>query len=196
MAPSSASSASAISSAPCSGRRSSRSRSCATWRARIKASDPEIAAPDAVILAQRNRIPLPDDAALLDDVMAVGDAGERREVLVDDEDGEAKRLEAREAGPNLGADQRRQTLGRLVEDEKARIGHQGAADRQHLLLAARQKAPRCLLALRESGKQLEDPPRGPRLAGAAAIGRGGDEGLADRGGGEEVATLGDEPDGE
>src|SRR5260221_12130164 len=105
-----------------------------------KASHPEIAPPDAFIFAQRRRIPLPDDAALLDDVMAVGDPGERREVLVDDQDGEAERLEAREAAPDLGADQRRQTLGRLVEDEKPRIGHQGAADRQHLLLAARQEA--------------------------------------------------------
>src|SRR5260370_40526812 len=102
-----------------------------------KASPREIAPPDAFIAAQRRRIALPDDAALLDDVMAVGDAGQRREVLVDDQDGEAERLEAREAAPDLGADQRRQALGRFVEDEEARVGHQGAADRQHLLLAAR-----------------------------------------------------------
>ena len=34
------------------------------------------------------------------------------------------------------ADERRQALGRLVEDQQLRIGHQRAADRQHLLLAA------------------------------------------------------------
>src|SRR5258708_28038713 len=132
-----------------------------------KASHPEIAPPDAVIAAQRRRIPLPDDAALLDDVMAVGEAGQRGEVLVDDQDGEAERLEAREAAPDLGAHQRRQTLGRFVEDKKARIGHQGAADRQHLLLAAGEKTARGRFALRESGEEIEDGLVGPSLAAGA-----------------------------
>src|SRR5450759_1820415 len=40
--------------------------------------------------------------------MAVGDARERTDVLVDHQDGEAQFLEAGEAAPDLGADQRRQ----------------------------------------------------------------------------------------
>ena len=65
------------------------------------------------------------------------------------------RLEPRQAAPDLGADQRRQPFGRLVEDEQARVGHQRAADGQHLLLAARERAAHARA-------------RGPRAAGTAS----------------------------
>ena len=45
---------------------------------------------------------------------------------------------ARWCGHHLGDDLRRQALRRLVHQQHARIAHQRAADRQHLLLAARQ----------------------------------------------------------
>jgi hypothetical protein len=37
------------------------------------------------------------------------------------------------------ADQRREAFGGFIEDQEFWIGHQRAADRQHLLLAARQR---------------------------------------------------------
>ncbi len=40
--------------------------------------------------------------------------------------------------PDLRDDERREAFGRLVEDQQARVGHQRAADREHLLLAARE----------------------------------------------------------
>ena len=46
------------------------------------------------------------------------------------------RLRAASPLPDLLADQRRQPFRSLVEHQQLRIGHQGAADRQHLLLAA------------------------------------------------------------
>ena len=45
-------------------------------------------------------------------------------------------------------DDRREALGRLVEQQQPRVEHQRAADRQHLLLAARQLAAACCGAAR------------------------------------------------
>ena len=52
---------------------------------------------------------------------------------------------------------RREAHRRLVEQQQLRDGHQRAADRQHLLLAAGQRAPGLLLALLEDGEEREDP---------------------------------------
>src|SRR5881409_1342891 len=82
----------------------------------------------------------PDDLAFLDDVVPVRDPRERRHVLVDDQDRLAPRLEPVHAAPDLGADEWCQAFGGLVENEQARIGHQRASDREHLLLAARERA--------------------------------------------------------
>ena len=60
--------------------------------------------------------------------------------LVDDEDRRARALQLVDRRPDLLAHDRRQALGRLVEDQQPRVGHQRPADRQHLLLAARERA--------------------------------------------------------
>jgi hypothetical protein len=65
---------------------------------------------------QRGGTAGPHDPALLDDVVPVGDAGQRLDVLVDDEDGLPGGLERFQAPPDLRSDERRQALGRLVED--------------------------------------------------------------------------------
>src|SRR5215469_1753793 len=98
----------------------------------------------------------PDDLPLLEDEVPVGDPRERPHVLVDDQDRLPPRLEPLHAAPDLGADQRRESLGRLVQNQQAWIGHQRAADREHLLLAARQRAPEDAGAGGELRKQLED----------------------------------------
>ena len=48
------------------------------------------------------------------------------------------RADLGDGAPDLGDDERRQPFGRLVEDQQQRIGQQRAADREHLLLAARE----------------------------------------------------------
>src|SRR5213593_607959 len=84
----------------------------------------------------------PDDLPLLEDVVRVRDPGERRHVFVDDEDRLPPRLQAFHAAPDLGADERREPFRRLVEDDQARVRHQRASDREHLLLAPESAPPR------------------------------------------------------
>ena len=62
------------------------------------------------------------------------------------------RLDQRE---QLLDQQRRQAERRLVEDQELRLGHQSAADRQHLLLAARQRAGALALPLGEPREDRE-----------------------------------------
>ena len=87
--------------------------------------------------------------------MAVGDRDQRLDILVDHQDRLAGLLQPRQALPDFLPDQRRQTFGRLVENEQPRIGHQRAADRQHLLLAAGQQIAHLVGAFREARKQLD-----------------------------------------
>src|ERR1043166_9729205 len=108
------------------------------WRKVWKTLDPEIALLQAIVARQLRRGARPYDAALFDDVMAVGQPDQSTDILVDHQDGLALALEPRQAAPDFLANQRRQAFGRLVEDQELGVGHQGAADRQHLLLAARQ----------------------------------------------------------
>jgi len=58
---------------------------------------------------------------------------------------------------NLPHDQRRQAKRRLVEHQEPWPAHQRACDRQHLLLAARQRAAALREALIEPGKQRQHP---------------------------------------
>ena len=80
-----------------------------------------------------------DDAAVLDDVMPVGDGRGKAEILLDQQDGEALAPSAcgsrapicctmTGARPSVGSS----------SSSRLRAGAQDAADRQHLLLAARQ----------------------------------------------------------
>src|SRR5258708_1193076 len=78
----------------------------------------------------------------------VGDRDQTLHVLVDHQDRLAGRLQRGEASPDLLAHQRREPLGRLVEDEEVRIGHERPADGEHLLLAARELVAEVFHALR------------------------------------------------
>ena len=79
-----------------------------------------------------------DDAAVLHDVVPIGDRRGKVEILLDQENGEALRLQRTDGLADLLDDNRRQTFGRLVEQQQAGAGTQDATDRQHLLLAAGQ----------------------------------------------------------
>ena len=63
-------------------------------------------------------------------------------------------------------DDRRQALGRLVEQQQARIGRERAADRQHLLLAAGQRAAGLLGALLRRGNSPKTRSMRPRARAA------------------------------
>src|ERR1700681_4266326 len=60
-----------------------------------------------------------DDAAMLDDVMPVGNRRGKPEILLDQKDGEPFGLQRADDGADLLHDDRRQTLGRLVEQQEA-----------------------------------------------------------------------------
>ena len=66
------------------------------------------------------------------------------------------------AAQQLLDDDRRQALGRLVEQQQLRVEHQRAGDRQHLLLAARELVAEVGAALGEAREHLVDPRDGPR----------------------------------
>src|SRR5437868_11194476 len=90
----------------------------------------QIAVPQRALGRERRRGTAPGDPAALDDGVMVGDGDQALDVLVDHQDGLPGCLERGEARPDLLAHQRREALGRLVEDEQVRVGHQRAADRE------------------------------------------------------------------
>src|SRR5436190_23935277 len=83
-------------------------------------SDAEIPLLDVAGSCELRGGPGPHHLTLLDDVVAVGNSGERLDVLVDEQDREPGGLEAGKAAPDLGAYQRCQAFGRLVENEQLR----------------------------------------------------------------------------
>src|SRR5215467_11510594 len=77
-----------------------------------------------------------DHTPMVDDVVAVRDRRREPEILLDQQDREALALQLRDRAADLLDDHRRETFGRLVEQQQPRAGAQDAADREHLLLAA------------------------------------------------------------
>ena len=63
-------------------------------------------------------------------------------VLLDEQDRRALLVDLGDDREDLGDEHRREPHRRLVEQQHPRLGHQGAPDRQHLLLAAGQRAAR------------------------------------------------------
>src|SRR5690349_18234831 len=99
--------------------------------------------------------------------MAVGDAAQRFYVLVDDEDRQAGRLQFPDRAVDLVSDERREALGRLVEDQQPRIGQERPADGEHLLLAARELVAVVRLPLAQLREKREHALERP---GAATLG--------------------------
>ena len=60
-------------------------------------------------------------------------------------------------------DQWRESLERLVEQDEPRFAHEGARDRQHLLLAAGKIAPAIVTPLGETRKHLVGPTVAPGI---------------------------------
>jgi len=88
------------------------------------------------MLASSRSFSIMSTTAVLHHVVPVGDGRGEPEVLLDEKDREALALEAADRLADLLDDDRRQPLGRLVEQEQPRAGAQDASDREHLLLAA------------------------------------------------------------
>src|SRR5438132_1035208 len=78
-------------------------------------------------------------------------------VLLDQEYGQiVLAIELPDGIENLSRDQRRKAQGRLIKQQKTRSAHQRARNRQHLLLAARQRPATLSNPLFQARKKSED----------------------------------------
>src|ERR1039457_1006192 len=118
-------------------------------------SEPEIGPLDLVVVQERLRVALHDDAAGPDHIAAMRDAKRLVQVLLDEQDRDAARVDPLDHIEHLGHELRRDAPCRLVEHQQARLRHQAASDGQRLLLASAHRADKLLLALLENGKQRE-----------------------------------------
>src|SRR5215470_5784948 len=130
--------------------------------------DAEIALQHRAVGGKIGARPIVDHRAALDDRRPVGDAEhlllvqDRRHALVADD--------APQRQQQLLDQDRGESLERLVEQHDARIEDQGAADREHLLLAAGELVTEIAAAFLEPRKQLVDARLGP----CAGPGHGGE----------------------
>ena len=100
----------------------------------------------------------------------VGDVKNELGVLLHQHDRQAAFLQFPDRGHDLGDDLRRQALRRLVHQQHARVLHQRAADRQHLLLAAGQMRGDLVLSLGKPREHAEHGVDGPGRVPAAGVG--------------------------
>ncbi|MPN28883.1 hypothetical protein SDC9_176328 [bioreactor metagenome] len=74
------------------------------------------------------------------DQHAVRDGQRNAQLLLDQQHAHAARLQRQQELRDLLRHHGRQALGGLIDDHQLRVAHQGAAEREHLLLAARKHA--------------------------------------------------------
>src|SRR5207248_6722376 len=96
------------------------------------------------------------DAAGLQHVRAVDDAEHLLDVLLDDQHREAAGPQALHQLEDLLDDYGGKARRGLVQQEELRLGHEGAADRAHLLLAAGHAAGQLLPAFGQPREELID----------------------------------------
>src|SRR5881409_3064948 len=128
----------------CSGRRvSCLSGGYPTGHGRSSAvgSERQVLLADRGVLAELARAALVADVPLLEHVDAVGEGEREVHVLLGEQDRQPLGLEPTDLRLQVIDHWRRQSFRRLVEQQQLRVAHQGPRDRQHLLLAAGEKAP-------------------------------------------------------
>ncbi len=88
--------------------------------------------------------------------MPIGDGRGKAEILLDQKKVKPFCFKVADHVADLLDDDRGQPLGRLVEQQQPGAGAQDAADRQHLLLAARELGALAAPALQEVGEDRVD----------------------------------------
>src|SRR6185437_4513100 len=119
-------------------------------------ADAEIALRHLAIVEQLLAGSRQGDAPVLDHIGAIGDGERESRILLREQNAPALIAQPGDEAENLGDQHRREAERRLVEHENARLGHQAAADRQHLLLAARKIGRRLVQAPQQHRKELAD----------------------------------------
>src|SRR5262245_58035398 len=124
--------------------------------------DAEIALQHGAVGGKISARPLVDHLAALEDRRPVGDAEHLLRVLLDQDRRHAFVADdAPQRQQQLLDQDRGESFQRLVEQYDARIEDQGAADREHLLLAARKLVAEVAAAFLKPRKQLVDARLGP-----------------------------------
>ncbi len=130
---------------------------------------------------QRSRADHAVDASVDHDRDRVGHLGRDANVLLDHQDRHVALFgEAAQRLLDMGDDDRGEPLRRFVHHQEARVLQQGAADRQHLLLAAGQLAAAVATALGEPREDLVDAFARPGSALAVCIMRRCSSTVSDR----------------
>src|SRR5580700_5318912 len=101
-------------------------------------------------------------AALLKTIEAYRSVERAIDVLLDQHNGDAFGGDGAEALIDVADDDRRQAQRELIAQQEPRVGHQGAADRRHLLLAAGQSRRRQVAQFAQAREQFIDAPQIPR----------------------------------
>src|SRR5207302_3104488 len=144
------------------------SEQISSWSSSRDWSDTEDSVQRLAVPRPRRRHHL-DDAPLLDERGPVRHAERHLVVLLGQQDRYARRLQSPEERSDRLHQHRREAFRRFVQQHHARVAHQGAPDRQHLALAARQAARQVVLQRFELGEQLPDPLLGPAPAAAVRV---------------------------
>src|SRR5882672_3177428 len=100
---------------------------------------------------------LHDDPARLQHVSAVGVLQGRMRILLDKQDSCALTFDFIDRFEDRVNDERRESQRRLVKQQQARLGHQRAADGEHLLFTARKRSRFLRLSLFQTRKHLKRP---------------------------------------
>src|SRR5437867_388561 len=103
--------------------------------------------------ADLGRRALEDDAPAVEDDDVVGNVEDQLGVLLHEDDGEPLGLEATDRRHHLGHDLRRQSFRGLVHQQHPGVRHQRAGDREHLLLAARERSGDLVPALAQAWEE-------------------------------------------
>src|SRR5947209_655608 len=99
-------------------------------RLQLSASDAEIGMQLRHVGVELRVVNHVDDPAVLHHVVTVGDGRREMEILLDQQDGEALRLQPRDGAPDLLHDDGREAFGRLVQHQQAReIGRASCRER-------------------------------------------------------------------
>ena len=126
----------------------------AEGKANVLPLQPEIGAAHPVVLEQSVAGAAQHHGAGFDDIGAVGHRQRRVGVLLDQQNRRALALQLGDRLIDLAHQHRRQPHARLIEQQQARMGHQGAGQSEHLLLTAGKMAGGLMAAGLEHRKQL------------------------------------------
>src|SRR5579859_2785860 len=139
-------------------------RATSFWASVCGISESQISPLQLGVGEELRRRALEHDRPILEHIGAMRDLERLADVLLDEQDRQPLPVQLPDEGEELLDRDRRQAERRLVEDQEARLGHQAAADREHLLLAAGERARALRGALLEPRKDVQHPLEVPRAA--------------------------------